>query len=159
MCFQNEKDTEEVRISPPYSASMLGPFRNIDKTDPIFDRWSIGVVILEIIAGKALVHSAYNYIRMLELVEQCSKYLDKETVDLLNFMLFSKGLNTIDRYVNESLVKQPKLVLEAMRGMKQAILDDELLNMWQREGKKLLDQKTQPHLLEEFRDNLISRQK
>jgi hypothetical protein len=50
---------------PPYSARLMPEFADTDSESPLWDQWSVGVVILEILLGTDLVLAANSYPKVL----------------------------------------------------------------------------------------------
>jgi serine/threonine protein kinase len=87
-CQRNTTASREVGVIEPYSSIGFINFRSIPDSSPFWDRWSIGIMILEIIIGSDLLieNSTFKYLK--EFWLDCYEYLDSDTFDFLNCMLF-----------------------------------------------------------------------
>ena len=94
------------------------------------DHWSVGVVILEILAGTELVIPANTTAKIRNLLLQCSEYLDVKTVHLLEHLLFGEHHDYLEDYLNVTLKLSPNIVKEDIRAIDAALDGDGYLIHW-----------------------------
>jgi hypothetical protein len=68
---------------------LLPAYRKSPRCHTIFDRWSVGVIMLEILLGTGAVMSIHSFAAAEELIQLSRKFLDKHTVAVLRYLLFA----------------------------------------------------------------------
>ena len=69
------------------------------------DRYSVGIVILEILVGTELVISARVEELVEKLVDDCETYLDLEMTRLIRYLILDEGQFNISEYVKKLICK------------------------------------------------------
>ena len=87
----------------------------------MLDCHSLGVVLLELIAGTDVVLAFEDFKDLEELVTECEDYIDKETCDLLHGLIRESKEKELQKYLDEVLDKKPELVAEGIRGVDWAV--------------------------------------
>jgi len=72
----------------PYSSEGLRSFYFLSKAAPERDFYSVGVIFLEILVGTKLLINASDFPLLKDLVKAIEKAVQKQTRQLLNYMLF-----------------------------------------------------------------------
>jgi serine/threonine protein kinase len=86
-CSASEQ-LEQARDScPPYSNTFFRSFREVPVYDHIWDNWSVGIIILEILAGTEVVTPINSFNSAEKALTDCEPYLDKATFKLLLFLI------------------------------------------------------------------------
>ena len=87
---QQDDGTQPSTLPPlPYSAMLLPAYRKSPRSHTIFDRWSVGVIMLEILLGTGAVMTIHSFAAAEELIQLSRKFLDKQTVAVLHYLLFA----------------------------------------------------------------------
>ena len=66
-------------IYAPYCSSYEHVFAGIQESDNLRDRWSIGVIVLEMLVGPELILARESFLQIEELYDQIEKHLDQST--------------------------------------------------------------------------------
>ena len=109
-CQMRSKQTRDVGIHAPYSSIGFLDLKDISSSSGFWDRWSIGIMILEIIIGTDLLLDHCTFFQVKELLENCRTYIDEETYNFLACMMFSDGYYPPDDYLSKCLEKKPMLI-------------------------------------------------
>ena len=123
-CQYKSKQTREVGTSRPYSSIDFFEFKDEHNSSGFWDRWSIGIMILEIIIGTDLLLDQTTFSQLQKLLKRCREYIDEETYEFLGCMLFSEGHYPPEEYLSKCLNKKPNLIAENVRGMNNALMED-----------------------------------
>ena len=67
------------------------------------DRWSIGVIVLEMLVGPELILAREGYLQIEELYDQIEKHLDKSTQGFLRGLFCFGDGDSQDKYVKTTL--------------------------------------------------------
>jgi hypothetical protein len=87
---QQDDGTQPSTLSPlPYSAMLLPAYRKSPRCHTIFDRWSVGVIMLEILLGTSAVMTITSIPAAEDLFDLSRKFLDKDTVAVIKYLLFA----------------------------------------------------------------------
>ena len=65
-CQRNTTASREVGVRAPYSSIGFINFRSIPDSSPFWDRWSIGIMILEIIVGSDILLENASFSLLIE---------------------------------------------------------------------------------------------
>jgi hypothetical protein len=84
---------------PPYSARLMPEFADIDSESPLWDQWSVGVVILEILVGTDLVLAANSYPKMIKLYEDCLEFIEDSYGCMLEKLLSTEEIADVDKLI------------------------------------------------------------
>ena len=125
-CQRNTTASREVGVHEPYSSIGFYYFSTIASSSPFWDRWSIGIMILEIIVGTDLLLEQTTYGELEKFLLNCKDYFDVDTFEFLNCMLFSVSEVPFPpgQFISEHLEKKPHLVAENIRAMDTAIKEN-----------------------------------
>jgi hypothetical protein len=123
-CQRNSTASRKVEVRAPYSSIGFFQFNTKPSSSPFWDRWSIGIMILEIIVGTDLLLEHTTYSELEKFLADCMDYLDVETFEFLNCMLFSKVNFHPGYFISEHLEKKPHLIAENIRAMDTAIKEN-----------------------------------
>ena len=75
----------------PYCMATEHYFDTCSKLDPVFDYWSVGVAILEVLVGTEFIVTIKDCNEMLGLLGDFKPYLDETLADLLAMLLGENG--------------------------------------------------------------------
>ena len=139
---KQDKNSETEDFFFPYDAGALWEFHKVQQDCPMWDEWSIGITILEIIIGTELVVMCTNYPDVKLLVETCSEYIDKDTCKVIKLLLSMEDEGNIEDYLNAVLKSNPILMAENIRAINSAISEEPLLHstrdkFWEEHRQKL----------------------
>ena len=109
---------------PPYSARLMPEFADIDSDSPIWDQWSVGVVILEILVGTDLVLAANSYPKMLNLYNDCLEFIEDSYGLMLEKLLSTDDMANIDELIQTFEANQPDFTAINVRMMNAALGED-----------------------------------
>ena len=130
MCIDEEERTREVGSFSPYNGLKVDEEEYLDNASPELDYWSVGVVILEILAGTELVITATSASKIRDLLRLCEQHLDSSTVSLLKHLLFGANEDYLEVYLEEVLTKKPNIVAEGIRALDAALDEEKELQKW-----------------------------
>lgn len=87
MTTKESKASPTVTIKPPYSG-LFGLLKERESWEPYArDMYSIGVIILEVLAGTELVIMSRETTGISGLLQDLEDYLDLKTMALLNYLI------------------------------------------------------------------------
>ena len=144
MCEQDDGSQPSTHPPLPYSAMLLPAYRKSPRCHTIFDRWSVGVIMLEILLGTGAVMTIHSFAAAEELIQLSRKFLDKDTVAVLRYLLFatkSPNAVTLEQYC-QRLEKSPDELSQAICRLEAAVSEGgELADLLQ-SGKLLIAEKS-----------------
>lgn len=88
---------------PPYVPTFLASLQNWRQRNVVADTWGIGVTILEVLVGSELVLDAHRYGFFDTVLKDCGHYIDTQTYQVLDYLIFSEGNVDVDAYVKRNL--------------------------------------------------------
>ena len=81
-----------------YDLILLDKFKDV--AHPVKDKYSIGVIIFEILVGTDLMIGANDENEVALLLEYCFPYLDPATQSLLQFLIFNEHRIDVQMYID-----------------------------------------------------------
>jgi hypothetical protein len=126
--FDSFDDDLRGQMPAPYEASHYGENAWMADNGPFCDRWSTGVVLLEILAGSKFVMNLASFEEIEAVFSGIKRVLDPDTAALLKSFLFLGEAIDMDRYIEKTLVEEPDLIGEAMRRARVTIESDKILS-------------------------------
>jgi hypothetical protein len=133
-----EKCNQKWLGSSPYSSEQYPAMNELHKNSPLRDLWSIGIVLLEIFIGTAIVVTYKEFGQLRRILSECERYLDPEIYELIESLLFEQGDINLGDFVNKKLAEMPRLVAENVRAMTEAIHENRMLNDFKQKGKQYM---------------------
>ena len=113
--IKSEWDECPSLMSPPYAGRHYKENGWFLKRGNLGDRWSVGIIILEILVGSRLLLCLDSF-KEIKLVFNCIKtQLDEDTRALLKSYLFLGEETDVNVYVSKTLVDSPDLIGENIR--------------------------------------------
>jgi hypothetical protein len=112
----------------PYEATGYGENFWRAKSGPFCDKWSTGVIVLEILVGSRFLANLESYEELKEVFSGIKRVLDTDTAALLEHFLFLGQAVDIERYLEKTLVEQPDLIGENMRRCSVTVEGDKILS-------------------------------
>ena len=97
-------------FSEPYSSMSAIDLSEIDRSNGIWDCWSIGIIILEVLVGTELVLRGGAYEDVNGLIADFEAYLDPEILVLLDDLLFHAELKTAESFLKVVLHEKPDIL-------------------------------------------------
>ena len=94
----------KIRSSQPYGCSEDWSVEKWALNSPILDMHSLGVILLEIIAGTEVVLSCRDEQSLDELITECEDFIDKDTVKLLHQLIREHKDDLLKPYVEKVLL-------------------------------------------------------
>ena len=123
-CKSKVELDKQRETSFPYNISFTPQFLPYKDSHPMRDRWSLGLILLEMLIGEELVLGQESYDELKELYEMVSKHIGEATVFLLDHLLDFYELTSLREYVVFTLNSNPEAFAAEMRAMDAAIPDD-----------------------------------
>jgi hypothetical protein len=98
------------------------------------DRFSVGIIILEILAGSDLILAATNEELQTKLLIDCQVYLDAATGSLLRYLILDKRYVDIETYIKHFIGGERDVITDNILRLQAALLEDSDLQHWQKSG-------------------------
>jgi hypothetical protein len=127
---------DDSNVRPPYSSESFIPLSGSYQASAARDMWSIGVVMLEILVGTAIIVSNPEYRQIRNVLAQSQEFLDAKTSGVLCQLLFKEGTADLGAYLSQTLESEPNLIGEAVRGLEAASVDIKILSDLDRAGRR-----------------------
>ena len=118
-------------------------FREVKGESLLWDNWSVGVAILEVIAGTEIVMSIDSYDSAQEILDNCKPYIDPATFNLLNYLMLSGDKVLGEDYIAAYLDQDPLMISKCVRALAKARLTDSRLLRWEGRFHWLFNKDTQ----------------
>ena len=115
--------------------------------NPFLDTWSIGMTLLELVAGTKLVIGIKYLFSCEDLLDELEQYIDKETMLLLKDLLNHGDDDGIEVYVREILEMNPNAIAENVRAVNAAVEESTVLREKEENNMEALHQCPEHHLL------------
>ena len=88
---------------------------------PLLDMHSLGVIILEVIAGTEVILSCRGADTVVQLIKECEEHIDKDTIKLLDRLVREHNDDLLEPYLEKVLLRQPELTARNIRSMNFAV--------------------------------------
>ena len=88
-------------LHAPYIYNLSREWGKSSKAMIYQDRFSVGVVLLEILIGTDFIITAKNEYQLEKLLQDCSQYFDTATATVLDYLIFDEGHANLETYVSD----------------------------------------------------------
>jgi hypothetical protein len=102
------------------------------------DRFSVGVIILEMLVGTDLVIAATLEELLNKLLYDCCPYLDAETYKVLSYLILDEDEIDLDAYIRHYISSEHGVIRISILKVEAALLEDAELMKWQKRGSEML---------------------
>jgi hypothetical protein len=137
-------------IFHPYAYDMRKQWGQTAKAKHVQDRYSVGVIFLEMLVGTDIMLTAKMEYQLERLITDCSPYLDIATVGVLEYLILDKSYKGLETYVQEFVKGEKDVVRDCILGFESALLEDAALKLWQTQGENYIKTHTQ-QVYDQFR--------
>jgi hypothetical protein len=122
----------------PYISHLI--HHNRYRTKALFhkDRFSVGVIILEMLIGTDLVIAATLEELLKKLLYDCCPYLDPETYKVLSYLILDEDEVDLNAYIKNDITSEHKVIRANILKVEAALLEDAELIKWQNRGSEML---------------------
>lgn len=111
-------------ICPPYAYPLTQIIGYSKRAKLVQDRYSVGIVILEMLIGTDLIITAKTQCQLEKLLKDCSQYFDPATMTVLEFLIFDEGHANLESYVNDYVHGEPDVIRSCILKFESALLED-----------------------------------
>ena len=137
----------ELHGSMPYNCQSMWTKKERIDLSTFLDIWSVGMVLLELIAGTKLVTGIKYFFNCEDLLDELEQYVDKVTMLLLKDMLNDGDDDEIEAYVREILEMNPNAIAENIRAVNAAVEESTVLREIEEKNMEALRQSPEHHQL------------
>ena len=96
---EGDQEPRALDLHLPYRYSFIKRHHYRLKALSVKDRYSVGIIILEILVGTEPVLAARHEELVEQLLDDCSPYLDRATELLLRHLILHEGNSNIDAFM------------------------------------------------------------
>jgi serine/threonine protein kinase len=129
---------EDMGTAPsPYNSNCFYVLRSWSQANPLRDDWSVGIMMLEILVGYKVVLSLTKYLPIQDLLESIQDYIDKDTWEMVSWLLNKEGKVDLKKYIQGPLTGNPDLISSSAKR----------IQVGMRENYELAEFKQQSHLI------------
>ena len=127
---QGQRKAHVPMMHPPYEQTFFQLHRFKDFAHTSKDQYSIGIVILEILAGTDIVTPAFCHDWVEEMLDDCCNHLDPFTQGLLQKLINLRGEFNIQMYIDNCSTGYKEVVTGDILRIEAALEDDLMLQTW-----------------------------
>ena len=139
-CSCSIKSGYQFQSYAPYSARQMEEFSYLPQRCDFWDRWAIGVVILEILVGTELVLVATSYEKVEQLLEHCEEWLDPVMLEIVQALMFDQESPSISELLQKLENAPEDIVSQTIRRVEAAAFEDATLQCWMRLFEQYMEQ-------------------
>ena len=122
-----DKETIAEELYLPYRYSFIKNHRYRYEAKYFKDRYSIGIVILEILVGSELLFAANTEELVEKLLDDCTPYFDSDVTTLLRILILNEANIDIGIYVDGTIRKVSSKLESSILSVEKAMKTDYFL--------------------------------
>ena len=137
------KDNVEM-LHPPYVYDLVERLSFKDYAHSVKDRYSIGIVILEILAGSDLVIMANGEELVAQLLRDLFDYLSPATLGLLQYLIFNEHAVNVQAFIDQWATGHYEVLTADILRVEAAFQEDARLQVWHGRTMNYIEKETFP---------------
>jgi hypothetical protein len=122
----------------PYISHLIHHNRYRSKALFHKDRFSVGVIILEMLVGTDLFIAATLEELLKKLLLDCCPYLDPETYKVLCYLILDEDEVDFNAFINNFITNEHEVIRTSIIKVEAALLEDAELIKWQKRGNEII---------------------